>query len=896
MKKLITYLSLHLLCASICVAQQEAVKGVPYLKNFTPSDYNHKGKVWAIDSAPNGIIYMAADKAMLEFDGEVWSDYKGSQGIIRSILVKNDSLIYTGSDLDFGVWERNKYNEFEYTSLYPFKEDLNEINEEFWNVHHLNDNILFVSASNIYIYKDENLTKISAPGSISKSFVVGDRFLFVDEEGLFELSDLSPQKLTTTAERSPNDITGVYENNEGLVLVSRNSGLWQYTSGSISPVGNELSDELKKGSVFSFEKIDSIRLAFGTISQGLYISDIQGNLIHHINKNKGLQNNTVLSLHHQPNGKLWLSMDYGVSFLDLGNEYTFFYDYEGNFGTGYTAEVTGDTFYLGTNQGLYTTNWQSLNNTGDLGQFSLIKGTEGQVWSLQTIDDQILMSHDQGLFSVEGNNARKIGEQKGIWTLQPFGDVLLAGTYNGISVYEKTGNEWSFREKMELILGSCNRVIKGKGQTIWVNIPNYGVIKATLNENLYPIEREIFLSEEFKGEEHVLRKSGDNIVVLTETHRYDYNSIQNDFSEQRLDGETEEIDDLLLGNTNPEQLNEQYEFYPVYNGFAFKKLDNNGNEDSLNFQLIFREAVAYNNENKMRAYPGAELPHRFNNIRIRGIVPNVDGAYYQYREQDTGQWSSWIKESDFDLVGLSYDEHTFTARARVNGIISQPNSLNFSIASPWYLSWYAYSFYVLATILMMYGLYRWQEVSLGKQKKDMLINQRKSLQQQQEKHKKTLKLAEQQKSRAEFEQLKAQLKSKTIELATKAKENDEKNRILQKLKSKFEQIGNNPESVKVRSSEILRIIDSHIEPEDNTFEIQIDELHQEFFDTLRDEFPDLTRYDLRLCAYIKIGFNSKEISNMLNIKPSSVYISRSRLRKKLNIETDEDLHSYLNSI
>lgn len=53
---------------------------------------------------------------------------------------------------------------------------------------------------------------------------------------------------------------------------------------------------------------------------------------------------------------------------------------------------------------------------------------------------------------------------------------------------------------------------------------------------------------------------------------------------------------------------------------------------------------------------------------------------------------------------------------------------------------------------------------------------------------------------------------------------------------------------------------------------------------------------MRLCAYIKIGFDSKEIADLLNIKPSSVYISRSRLRKKLNIETDEDLHSYLNSI
>ena len=76
----------------------------------------------------------------------------------------------------------------------------------------------------------------------------------------------------------------------------------------------------------------------------------------------------------------------------------------------------------------------------------------------------------------------------------------------------------------------------------------------------------------------------------------------------------------------------------------------------------------------------------------------------------------------------------------------------------------------------------------------------------------------------------------------------------------------------------------------------MDELHQQFFENLRQNYPDLTNYDLRLCAYLKLGFNSKEIANMLNIMPSSIYISRSRLRKKLNLDSESDLHGFLNSI
>ncbi len=92
------------------------------------------------------------------------------------------------------------------------------------------------------------------------------------------------------------------------------------------------------------------------------------------------------------------------------------------------------------------------------------------------------------------------------------------------------------------------------------------------------------------------------------------------------------------------------------------------------------------------------------------------------------------------------------------------------------------------------------------------------------------------------------------------------------------------------------MLDSYLNIEDKTFEIQMDELHQEFFQKLKDRFPGLSILDLRLCAYLKIGLNSKEIAEILNILPSSAFISRSRLRKKLNLKPEEDLHDFLNSI
>ena len=76
----------------------------------------------------------------------------------------------------------------------------------------------------------------------------------------------------------------------------------------------------------------------------------------------------------------------------------------------------------------------------------------------------------------------------------------------------------------------------------------------------------------------------------------------------------------------------------------------------------------------------------------------------------------------------------------------------------------------------------------------------------------------------------------------------------------------------------------------------MDELHQDFFKKLKEKFPGLSIYDLRLCAYLKIGLNSREIADLLNVQPSSAYISRSRLRKKLHLNNDEDLYQVLNKL
>ena len=454
-------------------AQPVPEKGVPLLQSFTPSQYLHKGKIWDIGSAPNGIVYMAADKGLLEFDGKTWNSFTGSDGFTRSLLVDNDSTIYTGSDLDFGVWKRNKYQVFEYTSLYPFRDDNAGINEEFWDVFKLNDNVLFASSQNIYIYKNQHFTKISAPTKFTGSFSVNDSLYFADEKaGLYRMDGLSLKQVVNFPAGAEFEIAGIYRHPQGIVLVTRNSGLVLFSSGKLSFLNNAVSQHLKTAKVFSFTPVGDQYLAFGTILKGLYITDINGRIIHQINRNKGLPNNTILSLHYSPVGKLWMGMDYGVAAIDLHQRFTTFYDFRGDFGSGSAALICDGIFFLGTNQGLYQSAWDDLNNDSEYNRFQLVPGSEGQVWCLEEIDNSVLLGHDKGLFILNGNSIQNISDEPGVWTIVPYKDYLLTGNYNGISIFRKAGNTWIFLKKMALILGSCNQLIVEKDNILWVNIPD----------------------------------------------------------------------------------------------------------------------------------------------------------------------------------------------------------------------------------------------------------------------------------------------------------------------------------------------------------------------------------------------------------------------------------------
>ena len=70
-------------------------------------------------------------------------------------------------------------------------------------------------------------------------------------------------------------------------------------------------------------------------------------------------------------------------------------------------------------------------------------------------------------------------------------------------------------------------------------------------------------------------------------------------------------------------------------------------------------------------------------------------------------------------------------------------------------------------------------------------------------------------------------------------------------------------------------------------------MHHKFLQTLSKRYPDLSHKEMMLCAYIRMGLQSKEIAPLQNISTRGIEISRYRIRQKLGLDKSASLTEFL---
>lgn len=135
----------------------------------------------------------------------------------------------------------------------------------------------------------------------------------------------------------------------------------------------------------------------------------------------------------------------------------------------------------------------------------------------------------------------------------------------------------------------------------------------------------------------------------------------------------------------------------------------------------------------------------------------------------------------------------------------------------------------------------------------------------------------------EIEFKEAQLSALTVQML-------QKHELMQELREKLD-----ADQTISKDSPLTRLVNKgqNQEKEWADFNVQFESINKNFYSRIRLAYPDISPNDLKICALIKLNLSIKEMAGVLNISPDSVKTARYRLRKKLQLNSEDNLTEFI---
>ena len=906
---------------------------LPPIEIFKPKDYGAEDQNWSISQSNDKSIYFANNKGVLVYNGATWNLYKSpNSSIIRSVKVIDDK-IYMGSYKDFGYWTKNDFGVLEYTSIVKKNAVSLSEDEEFWNILELDHWILFQSLKRIYIYdtRYNSIDFIESETTIIKMYKVENDIYFQKfNKGVFKLLNGKEELIANDGVLKDKKVVNMFVENGELLFQTKEHGFFITNNNSIINWDEKLNEKLKEYSIYNSIKLKKGGFILGTVSNGIIYLNSRKEIVFSIDQSKGLVNNTVLSLFEDKNGNIWLGHDNGISNINFNAPFKVFKDDLGILGSVYTTFLEGNLLYLGTNQGLFYKNQNEDNG------FQFIDGTEGQVWSLQKMNNTLFCGHDNGTFIISEGKAEKILNTFGTWLLKNIDghpELLIQGNYNGLYILQKINGNWQLRNKIKGFDVSSRHLEFVSDYQLLVSHEQKGVFRLKI-DSLYNqvisfsktlVNKSIKSSlTEYNNE--ILYSSNEGVFVYDKTSLefkkdsilsklYDFNGY--------VSGKLVGTNDKLFSFTNDDisyiqkgKLSSNYELFSIpipnsireskegyenilhigknkyllgtTNGYIIIDLSPVKNP-SIQIRLDRISANSLTGEEKSLPISNkATLDNEQNHIKISYSVSDYNKYFpslYQYRLVGfNNKWSDWSEKSDVYFENLPYGNYTFEAKAKLgNQETSNHIRYNFVILKPTYLKPFALILYSIASILIIIITHLLYRNFYKSQREKLLKEKEKELE---------IKQLENEQQLMHFKNLDLQkdIDSKNRELGLSTMNIIKRNELLGRIKK---ELGSAKSQGDIKN--VITLINNNLNTSDDwkLFEEAFKNTDKGFIKKLKSLHTNLTSNDMRLCTYLRLNLSSKEIAPLLNISIRSVEVKRYRLRKKMNLPHEASLSSYI---
>lgn len=762
MLKKIRYLFLIILFVS---NKNYSQKGDYFVSNYLPKDYLAGANNLGVTQNNDGMIFVANINGVLIFDGVNWQHCKRKDEIsIQCIAKTNSGKIVVGTeDGDIALIEKDKNGKFYYASLIdnlPAKSRPQQIIRQ---IVVLGESTFFLSADKLIEFKNSEFKVYNPTESFhTRAFVLGKHLFVTDVNNSINVLESGVLKPVAGSQELSNEkhFFCYKINTQDYVIGYRNLGTYlahydslQPTKTSFEKKESQCDKELVSAEINNGCILKNGHFVVTTNKKGAYEIDENLNIVGRFNTRNGVYDDNIKSAFQDSNGNLWLSLYYGISYVEI-NSKLFKYDRNNNIlGIVASAAYFENKLFVATDKGVQY--YDSLQE-----KFIVFENFNKQSWNLLNYKNKLFICTAKGLFVWNNNQIKQISESNTNSILndpnQP--DLIYCATDNGVEVYNVSQKEVTFVRSYELnsFIKSIavdefkNIYFASENNGIYFlnysnayaldsimevdglphqNIENY--VFTYKNKLLVGTDDGIYILQREKDHKFVCVKDKTFWPLTKGSQVFRASQLNNDlictqkFSIKNLDKTVESVayfqesnrvfklnTGILnrLKNVTPtlityDDVNKKV-FFCANEGLFIL----NNNNEQINFKkqfnLILREFVTKNDtvlenyisdveKNNLRII----IPYNENDVNIKIGFTSFENSDFEFCHQLVGkdkEFSNWDKETKLFFNNLSEGNYTLIIKAKTEFSEQQFElKIPFKIEAPWYRTTLAYAVYLI---------------------------------------------------------------------------------------------------------------------------------------------------------------------------------------------------------
>jgi diguanylate cyclase (GGDEF)-like protein len=458
-------------------------RGFPLIQTYDPVLQDAEPQNFAIDRDPRGFVYVGNGGGVLIYDGAWWRLIPiGKAKSVFSLASDARGRIGVGGVDELGYLAPDGGGTLRYVSLVG---QLPAEQRAFGQVLQMavtEKGFAFVTERWLFLWDGARVTTVATfPGDrpYAEIFPVDGSVFAWTRAGI---SRLAGTRLVPVpgGEVFRNRRVDLILSAEGGLLVSvRGEGLFLFQGGQARPFAAAASRWTAEKRLLDGVRLADGRWALGSILGGLLLLRPDGEIDQVIDTSVGLADNFVNGAMVDREGSLWLALNNGLARIQVASPLSVINRRAGLEGSVYALARHRGRIWVGTAAGLFTTEGTELAaDDPKVPEWGLpvrvraVPGPPPSVWSLLSVDQDLLVGTADGPYLVRGTSAQALTRagQKTVYVLRRSRrdpDRVWMGTSTGLSAIRREPGGWRFEGSVPGVTQAIRSIEEGENGILW---------------------------------------------------------------------------------------------------------------------------------------------------------------------------------------------------------------------------------------------------------------------------------------------------------------------------------------------------------------------------------------------------------------------------------------------